>query len=101
MDESLVLFIYQISSVIAAIVFNFNKILTLENDNKLLFYSLNRIFALSLHKIGGISAIQNKKSCDFRFALLSILIKSSRSKMIINYHSTRLIGFLHYLCKNI
>ena len=47
MDESLVLFIYQISSVIAAIVFNFNKILTLENDNKLLFYSLNRIFALS------------------------------------------------------
>ena len=50
MDESLVLFIYQISSVIAAIVFNFNKILTLENDNKLLFYSLNRIFALSLQK---------------------------------------------------
>ena len=47
MDESLVLFIYQISSVIAAIVFNFNKILTPENDNKLLFYSLNRIFALS------------------------------------------------------
>lgn len=33
MDESLVLFIYQISSVIAAIVFNFNKILTPENDN--------------------------------------------------------------------
>ena len=31
------------------------------------------------------------------FVLLSILIKSSRSKMIINYHSTRLIGFLHYL----
>ena len=50
MDESLVLFIYQISSVIAAIVFNFNKILTLENDNKLLLYSLNRIFALSLQK---------------------------------------------------
>ena len=48
MDESLVLFIYQISSVIAAIVFNFNKILT--------------------------------------------------PKMIINYYSTRLIGFLHYLC---
>ena len=47
MDESLVLFIYQISSAIAAIVFYFNKILTLENDN--------------------------------------------------NYHSTRLIGFLHYL----
>ena len=50
MDESLVLFIYQISSAIAAIVFNFNKILTLENDNKLSFYSLNRIFALSLQK---------------------------------------------------
>ena len=50
MDESLVLFIYQISSAIAAIVFNFNKILTPENDNKLLFYSLNRIFALSLQK---------------------------------------------------
>lgn len=33
MDESLVLFIYQISSVIAAIVFIFNKILTLENNN--------------------------------------------------------------------
>ena len=49
MDESLVLFIYQISSVIAAILFNFNKILTTENDNY--------------------------------------------------YHSTRLIGFLHYLCK--
>ena len=65
MDESLVLFIYQISSVIAAIVFNFNKILTLENDNKLLFYSLNRIFALSLHKIDGISAIQNKSLATF------------------------------------
>ena len=47
MDESLVLFIYQISSAIAAIVFIFNKILTLKNDNKLSFYSLNRIFALS------------------------------------------------------
>ena len=62
MDESLVLFIYQISSVIAAIVFNFNKILTLENDNKLSFYSLNRIFALSFNKIGCISTIQNQTS---------------------------------------
>ena len=65
MDEFLVLFIYQISSAIAAIVFNFNKILALENDNKLSFYSLNRIFALSLHKIGGISAIQNESRKTF------------------------------------
>ena len=33
----------------------FNKILTLKNDNKFSFYSLNRIFALSLHKISCIS----------------------------------------------
>ena len=65
MDESLVLFIYQISSAIAAIVFNFNKILTLENDNKLSFYSLNRIFALSLYKIGCISAIKNESLVPF------------------------------------
>ena len=79
MDEFLVLFIYQISSAIAAIVFNFNKILTLENDNKLSFYSLNRIFALSLHKIGGISAIK---------------IKVLRLSFCIALN-------LHYLCKKI
>ncbi|GEM_PF-2958525 len=33
----------------------FNKILTLKNDNKFSFYSLNRIFALSFHKISCIS----------------------------------------------
>ncbi|GEM_PF-3402347 len=34
---------------------DFNKILTLKNDKALSFYSLNRIFALSLNKISGIS----------------------------------------------
>ena len=46
------------SSMKSCIVFDFNKNLTLTKTNKFDFASLNRFFALSLNKIGGISTIK-------------------------------------------
>lgn len=55
----------------SCIVFDFNKNLTLTKTNKFDFASLNRFFALSLNKIGGISTIKISKLILYclRFAL--------------------------------
>ena len=45
-------------SMKSCIVFDFYKNLTLTKTNILVFASLNRFFALSLNKIGGISTIK-------------------------------------------
>ena len=56
--------IIKVFGLLFGFVFDLNKNLTLKKDNLFSFSSLNRFFALSLHKISCISAKQSSKLVD-------------------------------------
>lgn len=67
------------------IALGFDKILTLGNVNKFPFLSLNRIFALSLDKISGTSAIKMKVfSLSFCIALGLHYLCRQNAEMVEN-----------------
>lgn len=83
------------SSMKSCIVFDFNKNLTLTKTNIFVFASLNRFFALSLNKIGGISTIKISKLILYclRFALSLQYKPENMEEYIVSARKYRPMSF--------
>ena len=79
----------------SCIVFDFYKNLTLTKTNILVFASLNRFFALSLNKIGGISTIKISKLILYclRFALSLQYKPENMEEYIVSARKYRPMSF--------
>ena len=82
-------------SMKSCIVFDFYKNLTLTKTNILVFASLNRFFALSLNKIGGISTIKISKLILYclRFALSLQYKPENMEEYIVSARKYRPMSF--------